>query len=549
MGVGNGAPCQQQAPPYLPQFFAGSGGGGGYFGGGGGGYVQSGAGGSGYADGSLTDVQSTSGAQTGNGVVTFSWSQLTSHVTLAAAPAAGSTEGQSVTLTATATGPAATPTGTVEFTADGAAISGCGAVTLVAGSASCTTSALAPGTDGLLASYSGDLSYAPASSAEVAYPVAYEPLVITTTSLPDGTAGTAYSATLSATGGLAPYTWSIDPTTPLPPGLRLSDDTLTGTPTASGTTTVTVDVRDAQSTPFTAHGSLRLVVGRPATSNPPLNKPIVGMAATRHGRGYRMAATDGGIFCFGDAQFHGSMGGHPLNEPEVGMAATPDGRGYWLVAADGGVFAFGDAPFYGSMGSRSLTHPVVGMAATPDGRGYWMVAADGGVFAFGEAPFYGSLAGRSLNRPIVGMAATPDGRGYWMVAADGGVFAFGDASFYGSMVGRTLNRPVVGMAASPDGHGYWLVAADGGVFAFGDAPFDGSMVGRTLNAPAVGMAADPGAATGWRPPTVASSPSAPPSSAGPSPMASMSRQRIRTTTTRPPRGGLHLEHLMMGVIA
>ena len=37
------------------------------------------------------------------------------------------------------------------------------------------------------------------------------------------------------------------------------------------------------------------------------------------------------------------------------MAATPDGRGYWLVASDGGIFAFGDAPFHGSMGGDAST--------------------------------------------------------------------------------------------------------------------------------------------------------------------------------------------------
>ena len=43
--------------------------------------------------------------------------------------------------------------------------------------------------------------------------------------------------------------------------------------------------------------------------------------------------------------------GH-LNSPIVGMASTPTGRGYWNVASDGGIFAFGDASFHGSMGGR-----------------------------------------------------------------------------------------------------------------------------------------------------------------------------------------------------
>ena len=64
-----------------------------------------------------------------------------------------------------------------------------------------------------------------------------------------------------------------------------------------------------------------------------------------------MDASDGGIFSFGNAQFHGSMGGIVLNEPVVGMAATHDAGGYWEVASDGGIFSFGDAHFYGSTGA------------------------------------------------------------------------------------------------------------------------------------------------------------------------------------------------------
>ena len=54
----------------------------------------------------------------------------------------------------------------------------------------------------------------------------------------------------------------------------------------------------------------------------------------------------------------------PLNKPIVGMAATPDGKGYWLVASDGGIFTFGDAAFYGSTGGTPLNQPIVGMALT-----------------------------------------------------------------------------------------------------------------------------------------------------------------------------------------
>jgi hypothetical protein len=164
--------------------------------------------------------------------------------------------------------------------------------------------------------------------------------------------------------------------------------------------------------------------------------------------GYWEVASDGGIFAFGSAQFYGSMGGKPLNKPIVGIAATPTGQGYWEVASDGGLFAFGSAQFYGSMGGKPLNQPVVGIGGTLDGQGYWEVATDGGIFAFGDAQFYGSMGGKPLNQPVVGIGGTLDGQGYWEVATDGGIFSFGDAQFYGSMGGKPLNQPVVGIATN-----------------------------------------------------------------------------------------------------
>jgi len=67
-----------------------------------------------------------------------------------------------------------------------------------------------------------------------------------------------------------------------------------------------------------------------------------------------LAASDGGIFPFGNAVGYGSTGSTHLNEPIVGMEETPDGHGYWLIASDGGVFPFGDAQGYGSLGGVTI---------------------------------------------------------------------------------------------------------------------------------------------------------------------------------------------------
>ncbi|MEX2659869.1 MAG: SpoIID/LytB domain-containing protein [Acidimicrobiales bacterium] len=222
--------------------------------------------------------------------------------------------------------------------------------------------------------------------------------------------------------------------------------------------------------------------------DPVLTAPAVGVSTAPSGDGYWIAARDGGVFRFGDAQFYGSMAGKPLALPVVGMSPTPSGKGYWLVATDGGIFSFGDATFKGSTGAIKLNKPIVGMASTPRGGGYWLVASDGGIFAFGDARFHGSTGAIKLNQPIVGMSPTPSGNGYWLVARDGGIFAFGDARFFGSTGAIRLNQPIVGMASTPSGGGYWFVAADGGVFRFGDARFFGSGGDRALGAPVVGMA-------------------------------------------------------------
>ncbi len=71
----------------------------------------------------------------------------------------------------------------------------------------------------------------------------YDTLAVTTTSLPSGSTGGAYSEALVAAGGDGIYTWSVTDGS-LPPGLRLADTTgvISGTPTEEGGDTFTVQV-------------------------------------------------------------------------------------------------------------------------------------------------------------------------------------------------------------------------------------------------------------------------------------------------------------------
>src|SRR5262249_473155 len=75
----------------------------------------------------------------------------------------------------------------------------------------------------------------------------------------------------------------------------------------------------------------------------------------------------------------GARGPRRLTAPAAGMPAPATGPGYWVLASDGGVFSFGDAQFHGWTGAMRLNAPIIGMAATPTGHGYWLYASDGGV--------------------------------------------------------------------------------------------------------------------------------------------------------------------------
>ena len=82
---------------------------------------------------------------------------------------------------------------------------------------------------------------------------------VTTVLLSDGTVNLAYSQTLTSTGGTSPIAWSITLGT-LPAGIALNSSTgvISGTPTASGTSNITVRVTDGNGA--YAEGALSITI-------------------------------------------------------------------------------------------------------------------------------------------------------------------------------------------------------------------------------------------------------------------------------------------------
>lgn len=122
-------------------------------------------------------------------------------------------------------------------------------------------------------------------------------LQITTTSLSSGTVGAPYTASLTASGGVPPYFWSMT-SGQLPSGLTLdgATGTIAGTPAESGTLALTVQVIDANST-TSASLSLTIapaVVPAPAPGPAAVSITTLSLANARWNKNYRQTLTASG---------------------------------------------------------------------------------------------------------------------------------------------------------------------------------------------------------------------------------------------------------------
>ncbi len=111
-------------------------------------------------------------------------------------------------------------------------------------------------------------------------------LTITPAALPGGTVGLAYNQTLVASGGVPGYVWSLNAgSNPLPAGLTLNPaGVISGTPTASGTTAITIKLTDSTGASKTNTFTLTIVgVAPPPPPPSPLVAPTITTASLSGG--------------------------------------------------------------------------------------------------------------------------------------------------------------------------------------------------------------------------------------------------------------------------
>ncbi len=155
----------------------------------------------------------------------------------------------------------------------------------------------------------------------------YEPLTVTSSDLPSAVVEEPYSGVVEAQGGDGTYTWAVESGI-LPPGLALAPTgVLSGTPTAVGTTEVTVRVAsgDGQS----AEATLAVVVDEQLTA-PSVTTSVLPAAGVGAAYSAALHAVDG------DGTFQWSIASGSL---PGGLTLLSDGRfvGTPVVA---GTFAF-----------------------------------------------------------------------------------------------------------------------------------------------------------------------------------------------------------------
>jgi len=153
------------------------------------------------------------------------------------------------------------------------------------------------------------------------------PVTVSPATVPNGTVAAAYSQTLSASGGVGPYSFAVTAGA-LPAGLTLSPGgVLSGTPTAGGTFTFTATATDNSPFPGPFSGSQAYTL---TIAPPTISLPATSLAGGTLGAPYSatITAASGGTAPYGYAVTAGALpGGLTLNASTGAITGTPSALG------------------------------------------------------------------------------------------------------------------------------------------------------------------------------------------------------------------------------
>ena len=314
--------------------------------------------------------------------------------------------------------------------------------------------------------------------------IAAATISLSPTSLPGGTYNTAYSQTVSASGGISPYTYSVTSGS-LPSGLSINSSTgaITGTPTTSGTFPFTITATDAHS--YTGSQAYSLVIAAPTiTLSPTSISPAYASAFSQ------TLTASGGVASYTFAVTSGSLpGGLSLNGSTGAITGTPNATGAYsfTVTATDAHSQTGSQAYSGTVAAPTITlsptsiSPVYGSAFSQT------ITASGGIAAYTYAVTSGSLpGGLSLNSSTGAITGTPNAPGSYSftVTATDAHSQTGSQAYSGTVATPTITVSPATLTSGTYNTSYsQSVSASGGIAAYTYAVTTGSLPsGLSLNA-------------------------------------------------------------------
>lgn len=270
------------------------------------------------------------------------------------------------------------------------------------------------------------------------------PLALNTSPLPGATLGTAYTATVTASGGLQPYAWSVAAASgPLPPGLNLdaAKGTISGTPTATGTFVFTLTVSDAESSPMSLSSGFTITVSTSSALNCTTvsftlcGSNVFGIAGSVGTTGPALM----GVSFVADNSGHVVSGVEDINSVSGGQANVTITGGSYSVGADGrGVLTLIDSK------GVSRTFRFVLESAANAGAGAIEefdtsgTLAAGPMLPFGTSPFATIPAGTIFATQLEGEDSTGHRTGMLVELQVGGTGCDGSANSLNSVAGEPV---------------------------------------------------------------------------------------------------------------